>query len=735
MSKANIVPISDQPASQEENPNRLSFTLEEMLKEFENGAVPRSKFWRELITALYETANHVITGVTSVADIRPDNIGNIPLLPKDIDAPAMVRMDGADANTRQTNQDVFGRSLFYGDACKVVHQYGAYYEVLAGEAYVAGIRFFYPGMQELLIEDGNLPTKVWLNVFWPSDPMVERKPIIQVGISNSDEVHYSVIIATIDEYKINHDNRVINNQILVSRNINKISIDSSKENKLNIDTKGIYYISGDYRFSGKGHINTFLEIIISCKAVIIFKDFKCYGSYKCAEVLKVSSNSITREPSLIFNNCIIEECQRKREDNGGSCVRVYGNWSSVTVIDSDVGKANLEKGAGELGVQGVAAFSIGSQLDFYTKRVDLIRSNFYEVISLDPDFQYDMDGFSYLTPSTDTSEVLTSLSVKECTFTNNWGRAIKSQAKSSAISSCDFNIYETSSHNTIREAMVFQAGGGNVKCCNFNFGENKSTFGGLIASTYRDNIVNQPTRVSDIIINNTIPIPYIVSTFGADQDKSGVNTPISIKNALFNCCNNICRAHVSSISNFIPYVEIKSCSGIVKESVIRATNGVNINAELKGVVNTEGEVPIYYADSLSNVKVISVISCYGLENIGSDSQIKANITSGGVRSGVIKIPIYFSIENGSTHSINLSVNGFLTQFDLLDRTSSKFSSSGYSANNSTISIYIGNDVIFSQTPSEGEEGKVTIWTQNNVLKINNQVGVILRMSFFAKTFI
>ncbi len=190
MSKTNIVPISDQPASQEESPNRLSFTLEEMLKEFENGAVPRSKFWQELITALYDTANHVVTGVTAVADVKPDNIGNIPLLPKDIDAPAMVRMDGADANTQQTNQDVLGRSLFYGDACKVVHQYGAYYEVLAGEAYVAGIRFFYPGMQELLIEESDLPTSVWVDVSWPSDPMEERGAVVEVVVSDEEQSDY-----------------------------------------------------------------------------------------------------------------------------------------------------------------------------------------------------------------------------------------------------------------------------------------------------------------------------------------------------------------------------------------------------------------------------------------------------------------------------------------------------------------------------------------------------------------
>ncbi len=82
MSK-NVVPLNTE---QEESPNRLSFTLEDMLEEFDNGAVPRSQMWRELITALYDTANHVVTGVTAVADVKPDNLGNIPLLPKDIGA-------------------------------------------------------------------------------------------------------------------------------------------------------------------------------------------------------------------------------------------------------------------------------------------------------------------------------------------------------------------------------------------------------------------------------------------------------------------------------------------------------------------------------------------------------------------------------------------------------------------------------------------------------------------------
>ncbi len=198
MSKTNIVPISDQPASQEESPNRLSFTLEEMLKEFENGAVPRSKFWQELITALYDTANHVVTGVTAVADVKPDNIGNIPLLPKDIDAPAMVRMEGADERERQSTEDVFGRQLFYGDACKVVHQYGGYYEVLSGNAYVAGIRFFYPGKKDILIEKDDLPTFVWVDVSLHGDAMSKNQSVVEVIVSEQDQIDY------IDSNNIQH---------------------------------------------------------------------------------------------------------------------------------------------------------------------------------------------------------------------------------------------------------------------------------------------------------------------------------------------------------------------------------------------------------------------------------------------------------------------------------------------------------------------------------------------------
>ena len=227
MSKSNIVPLNQ---NETPNPNRLSFTLEEMLAEFENGAVPRSKYWKELITALYDTANHVVTGVTSVAKVKPDNVGNIPLLPKDIDAPAMVRMDGADSNNQQTNQDVFGRSLFYGDACKVRHKFEHFFELLAGDVLLAGLKFFYPGLQELLIED--LPNNVWINVYSPSIPMEDRKILVDIVVSNDDlkdyvdtegVQHFLNKIASINKDKVVSDSRVVSD-----REIRYISVDQAR---------------------------------------------------------------------------------------------------------------------------------------------------------------------------------------------------------------------------------------------------------------------------------------------------------------------------------------------------------------------------------------------------------------------------------------------------------------------------------------------------------------------------
>ena len=162
----------------------------------------------------------------------------------------MVRMDGADSNNQQTNQDVFGRSLFYGDACKVVHQYGAYYEVLAGTAYVAGIRFFYPGMQELLIEE--VPNKIWLDVSWPSDSMLDREPAVDTIVSeddlkdyidSKDVAHFLKRISEVSSSRDLKENRVLSvkEKKYISRDQAKISDNFSVEKIVIIDLDNAPY--------------------------------------------------------------------------------------------------------------------------------------------------------------------------------------------------------------------------------------------------------------------------------------------------------------------------------------------------------------------------------------------------------------------------------------------------------------------------------------------------------------
>ena len=94
-----------------------------------------------------------------------------------------ARMEGTDGRARQMTQDVIGRQLFYGDACKVVKGSGGYYDVLPGDGYVAGIRFNYPGKSVLVSET---PTSVWLDVSQQGNAMSDIQPIIKVVISSED---------------------------------------------------------------------------------------------------------------------------------------------------------------------------------------------------------------------------------------------------------------------------------------------------------------------------------------------------------------------------------------------------------------------------------------------------------------------------------------------------------------------------------------------------------------------
>ncbi len=93
-----------------------------------------------------------------------------------------ARVNGMDERARVTNEAVFGRQLFYGDTCKVVEDTGGYYKVLAGDAaYVAGIRFSYPG-KRILIEEK--PTSVWLDVSQRGDAMSDVVAIVEVVVSD-----------------------------------------------------------------------------------------------------------------------------------------------------------------------------------------------------------------------------------------------------------------------------------------------------------------------------------------------------------------------------------------------------------------------------------------------------------------------------------------------------------------------------------------------------------------------
>ena len=142
-----------------------------------------------------------------------------------------ARMIGTDNRARQMTQDVFGRQLFYGDACKVVHKSGDTYEVLPGTGYVAGIRFDYPGKTIRIAEK---PTAVWLDLSQQGNSMSDIQPVVEVVVSDekqSDRIdaggiqHYLEKIAEIESLVV--DTRIVQLKPIVTPARNEAQINAT----------------------------------------------------------------------------------------------------------------------------------------------------------------------------------------------------------------------------------------------------------------------------------------------------------------------------------------------------------------------------------------------------------------------------------------------------------------------------------------------------------------------------
>ncbi len=91
-----------------------------------------------------------------------------------------ARLAGGDERTRQAAEDVFGRQLFYGDACLVTKADGDYYNIASGPAYVAGIRFNFQ-QQRVLVKDK--PSSIWLDVSVQGNAMSDMQPVVEPVVS------------------------------------------------------------------------------------------------------------------------------------------------------------------------------------------------------------------------------------------------------------------------------------------------------------------------------------------------------------------------------------------------------------------------------------------------------------------------------------------------------------------------------------------------------------------------
>ncbi len=147
--------------------------------------------------------------------------GDIKIDAKSWQVDFSARMNGIDERGRVLRQDTFGRSLFYGDTCKVTKDSSGYYNILKGTSgIVGGIKFPFYGKRVLI---DVVPNKVWLDVSCQGNAISDVKPYVDVVISNNEKTDY------VDSNGVNHyvcnianieNSVIIDNRIVASEKNN-----------------------------------------------------------------------------------------------------------------------------------------------------------------------------------------------------------------------------------------------------------------------------------------------------------------------------------------------------------------------------------------------------------------------------------------------------------------------------------------------------------------------------------
>jgi hypothetical protein len=202
---------------------------------------------------------------------------------------------------------------------------------------------------------------------------------------------------------------------------------------------------------------------------IVLNDITVYGAKlvnKCLEI----NNDTDSYSNLTCNNIYATRAKRSNAFSGGDGIRVRGSFNSVAFNGGGASDCELPAGQGTPGSIGITGISV----DWYslTRYVKMVYANgihVEKVYSSDLAYFSDQDGLAYFAPTNGTVKAPSLLTCIGSTFTNCYGRSIKTQCRDTVIQSCAFSRTEGLASGVGDYEIDTQTGNGNFRDLTFSY--------------------------------------------------------------------------------------------------------------------------------------------------------------------------------------------------------------------------------------------------------------------------
>lgn len=481
---------------------------------------------------------------------------------------------------------------------------------------------------------------------------------------------------------------------------------------------------------------------------IVLNDITFDGGKLCNKVLEILNYEFGNS-NLTCNNVFVKRAKRLNTFSGGDGMRVRGAFTNFIFSGGGVSDCELPAGQGTASVIGISGLAIDWFSDSrYVRNVSIESAVFNKIYSSDLAYQFDQDGVVYFVPTLGSAKSPSNFTCTNTSFTNCYGRSIKTQCLSTNVYSCSFTRTEGLSSGSGNGEIDAQTGNGNFIGLVFYYldGNEPAACVNVSGAAGKPGIVVDACSVYNDDLTTIAKFAAVFPSLGTFARHSVTNNKVYGKVKEFFALRGNGNKNYAEVSN--NYVA-SIVNGVTSEkALIYATSSglttpffANITAF--GNVYADVDTPAIVRDTISGVGITTSLSAYGnfgfANNLSADTAVNGLKTNQVARIGKITgdegLGAYFNvisktIASGATVTFDVSnVSGSLLMLQ------ARFNNTAYalisSSGSGNITIAKGADFEVGNTTEPGS-GTFRVWSSGTrQISVKNTDGSSREVSVFA----